>query len=149
VKGIVRTLFPMLSVEHLDRALEFYRDLLGGSETYRFPETGPPVFVVVQLGDSEVGLGQLGASPPLHRQVQRPASGHRIELCLYVEDVDATTDRLRKASTPVLLEPQDQPWGERVAYVADPDGNLLMLTRAPPEPAAERASEPSDPFPSR
>ncbi|WP_437577674.1 VOC family protein [Sorangium sp. So ce887] len=30
---------------------------------------------------------------------------------------------------PIVLEPADRPWGERVAYVADPDGNLVMLTR--------------------
>jgi uncharacterized glyoxalase superfamily protein PhnB len=29
----------------------------------------------------------------------------------------------------LLLEPTDQPWGERVAYVSDPDGNRVMLTR--------------------
>lgn len=129
MKGIVRGLFPMLSVDDLSRSLGFYRDLLGGSENYRFPETGPPAFVVVRLGESDIGLGQLGEGPPLHGQVQRPAQGHRIELCLYVADVDATVERLKQAGTPVLLAPRDQPWGERVAYVADPDGNLLMLTR--------------------
>ncbi len=145
MKGIVRSLFPMLSVEDLPRSLAFYRDLLGGSENYRFPETGPPAFVVVRLGESDVGLGQLGDGPPLHGQAQRPAQGHRIELCLYVADVDATVDRLKQAGTPVLLAPQDQPWGERVAYVADPDGNLLMLTREQPEPEPKVEA----PFPDR
>jgi lactoylglutathione lyase len=28
---------------------------------------------------------------------------------------------------PVLLPPTDQPWGERIAYIADPDENLIML----------------------
>ena len=128
-----------LKVADLERSLKFYRDLLGGSENYRFPETGPPAFVVVRLGESDVGLGQLGDGAPLHGQAQRPAQGHRIELCLYVADVDATVERLKQSGTPVLLAPQDQPWGERVAYVADPDGNLLMLTCAPrdPEPKVE------------
>ena len=30
--------------------------------------------------------------------------------------------------TPLVLEPVDQRWGERVAYLEDPDGNLVMLT---------------------
>jgi lactoylglutathione lyase len=30
---------------------------------------------------------------------------------------------------PILVEPAGQAWGERVAYVTDPDGNLVMLTR--------------------
>ncbi|HMJ16418.1 MAG TPA: VOC family protein [Polyangiaceae bacterium] len=138
MKSIVRRLFPMLSVEDMARSLRFYRDLLDGSESYRFPETGTPAFMVVRLGDSDIGLGQLGNAPPLHGQVQRPATGHRMELCIYVEDVDATVERLKQGGVPVLLEPQDQPWGERVAYVADPDGNLLMLTH-------DEASRPSEP----
>jgi lactoylglutathione lyase len=68
------------------------------------------------------------SNAPLHGQPQRPAAGHRVELCVYVEDVDETVEAARAAQAHVLLEPTDQPWGERVAYVADPDGNLVMLT---------------------
>jgi len=67
---------------------------------------------------------------PLHGQAQRPATGHRIELCVYVDDVDAAAEAARAAGAPVLLEPADQSWGERIAYVGDPDGNLVMLTAA-------------------
>ncbi|XXU62221.1 VOC family protein [Sorangium sp. So ce1097] len=125
----MRRLLPMLSAQSLEKALDFYGTLLGGVETYRFPEGGPAVFVALRLGESEIGLGALGAGPALHGQPLRPASGHRMELCVYVDDVDATVERLRAAGVPVLLEPADQPWGERIAYVADPDGNLVMLTR--------------------
>ncbi|WP_233166264.1 glyoxalase/bleomycin resistance/extradiol dioxygenase family protein [Archangium sp. Cb G35] len=123
-------MFPMLSTENLEHALGFYRGLLGGTETYRFPEDGPPAFVVLRLGESDIGLGALSPdSRPLHGQAQRPALGHRIELCVYVDDVDATIERMRAGGVPILLEPTEQPWGERVAYVSDPDGNLVMLTR--------------------
>ncbi|XXX77449.1 VOC family protein [Sorangium sp. So ce134] len=125
----VKRMFPMLSTESLERAIGFYGTLLGGVETFRFPDVGPAAFVALQLGESEIGLGALGDGPALHGQPQRPASGHRIELCVYVDDVDATVERLRAAGVPVVLDPADQPWGERVAYVADPDGNLVMLTR--------------------
>ncbi|WP_224241378.1 VOC family protein [Hyalangium gracile] len=122
-------MFPMLSCENLERSLGFYRELLGGTETYRFPEDGPPAFISLRLGESEIGLGAMGSGAPLHGQALRPAQGHRIELCVYVEDVDATTERLRAGGVPIVLPPSDQPWGERVAYVSDPDGNLVMLTR--------------------
>ncbi|EYF03479.1 VOC family protein [Chondromyces apiculatus] len=125
----VRRLFPMLSAADFSRSVHFYRDLLGGTETYRFPDSGDPVFLVMKLGESELGLGAIGAEPPLHGMPLRPAQGHRIELCVYVDDVDATVAHLRASGVPIVLEPRDQPWGERVAYVSDPDGNLLMLTR--------------------
>jgi lactoylglutathione lyase len=121
-----RRLFPMLSAGDLGASIAFYRDLLGGSEAYRFPDDDP-VFVTLRLGDSEIGIGAL-TDEPVHGRPQRPASGHRIELCVYVDDVDATVEAARAADAPVVLEPADQPWGERIAYVADPDGNLVMLT---------------------
>jgi lactoylglutathione lyase len=126
--GPARKLFPMLSTLDLDRALDFYGGLLGGVETYRIPDE-QPVFVVLRLGDSEIGLGRITGAPALHGQPQRPAQGHRIELCVYVDDVDATVARMRTAGVRVLVEPVDQPWGERIAYVVDPDDNLVMLTR--------------------
>jgi lactoylglutathione lyase len=121
-----RRMFPMLSAEDFDASIAFYRDLLGGTEAYRFPEDDP-AFVTLLLGDSEIGIGRLSGAP-VHGRRQRPASGHRIELCVYVDDVDGTVDAARAARVPVVLEPRDQPWGERMAYVADPDGNLVMLT---------------------
>jgi lactoylglutathione lyase len=48
---------------------------------------------------------------------------------MYVDDVDAAVARLRAAHVPITLEPTQQPWGERVAYATDPDGNLVMLTQ--------------------
>ncbi len=119
-------MFPMLSAGDLGSSIAFYRDLLGGVEEYRFPEHDP-VFVTLRVGESELGIGAL-SDAPVHGRPQRPASGHRIELCVYVGDVDATVDAARAADVPVVLEPVDQPWGERIAYVADPDGNLVMLT---------------------
>jgi lactoylglutathione lyase len=124
-----RSLFPMLSVTDLDRSIAFYGGALGGAETYRFPSDGPPAFVVLRIGSSDIGLGAIGATPPLHGRALRPATGHRVELCVYVQDVDEAVEALRTTGTTVVLEPADQPWGERIAYVEDPDGNLVMLTR--------------------
>lgn len=124
-----KRIFPMLSVASLERAEEFYAGLLGGEERYRFPPDGPPEFVTLGFGETELGLGALGDAPPLHGQPLRPAIGHRIELCVYVEDLDATMARARDAGVPVLLPPTARPWGERVAYLEDPDGNLVMVVQ--------------------
>lgn len=122
-----RRVLPMLSVGSLERSLAFYAGLLGGAERFRFPPEGPAAFVTLAFGETELGLGALGAGPPLHGQPQRPATGHRIELCVYVDDLDATVERARAAQVPLLLPPTAQPWGERVAYLRDPDDNLVML----------------------
>jgi lactoylglutathione lyase len=114
-------LFPMLSAEDLAASISFYTGF-GAIEAYRFPEDDP-VFVTLRFGDSELGIGAMRGAP-IHGRPQRPAAGHRIELCLYVDDVDAAAAR---AGT-VVTAPRDMPWGERIAYVEDPDGNLVMLT---------------------
>jgi len=126
---VASKLFPMLSCGDLERSLAFYRDLLGGVETYRFPEQGEPAFIALTVGESsEIGLG--GVAPePLHGRAQRPASGHRVELCVYVDDVDGIFERASAEGFEAVADPADMPWGERIAWIADPDGNLVMLTR--------------------
>ena len=126
--GRAQSVMPMLSVDDLDNAVALYGGILGGEPTYRFPPEGEPAFVVLRFGGSEVGLAVAGGSPPLHGRPTRPVTGHRIELCIYVDDVDAAVEAMRGAGVEVVVEPADMSWGERIAYVADPDGNLVMLT---------------------
>lgn len=121
-------LIPMLSCGDLERSLVFYRDLLGGAEAYRFPEQGAPEFMALRIGESEIGLGPIPAQP-LHGRPQRPATGHRMELCVYVDDVDEVFARAGAAGFETVADPAPTPWGERIAWLADPDGNLVMLTR--------------------
>lgn len=115
----------MLSVADLEAAVGFYGGLLGGEETYRFPDDGAAAFVVLRLGESDIGLAVPGE--PLHGLSMRPVTGHRIELCVYVDDLEGIVAAMRDHGVPIVLEPTDQPWGERVAYVCDPEGNLVML----------------------
>jgi uncharacterized glyoxalase superfamily protein PhnB len=57
-------------------------------------------------------------------------SAPRFEMFVYVDDVDEVVAQLRGVDGRVLKEPQDMFWGERVAYVADPDGNPVALAAA-------------------
>jgi lactoylglutathione lyase len=98
--------------------VHFYVALLGGRITYQYPDTGTPAYVTLALGRSSLGLAaDAKAAPP----------SDRFELCAYTKDVDAAVGRLRAAGVRILLEPEDQPWGERMARVADPDGNRVAL----------------------
>jgi lactoylglutathione lyase len=46
-----------------------------------------------------------------------------------VDEVDRLVEELRAGGVNVLREPADMPWGERVAYVTDPDGNPVALAQ--------------------
>lgn len=116
---MIDEMFPILSTPDLARSLGFYRDLLGGDVTYRFPADGEPAYVTVQLGRSQLGIGQQN-EPDVH-------SNDRITLWVYADDCDAGLDRLRDGGVRVIQEPTDQPWGERTATVVDPDGNHVII----------------------
>jgi lactoylglutathione lyase len=116
--------FPIYSTPDLTRALTFYRDLLGGVETYRFPAEGPPSYVGLRIGVSEVGVGQ-------DATVDAASAPRAVALCVYADDCDAAVAMLRGAGVAVLEEPSDQPWGERMAKVTDPDGNPVVILSRP------------------
>jgi lactoylglutathione lyase len=108
--------FPILTVRDLPAVLAFYTGLLGFQETYRFPDEGAAQFVTVKLGRSELGLGAGQAEPAAS-----------FSLCVYADDCDVAVAKLRAAGTPVIEEPADQPWGERMARVTDPAGNEVVI----------------------
>jgi lactoylglutathione lyase len=117
--------FPIVYVRDLPRALAFYRDGLGFEETYRQPPEGEPGFVSLELENTKVGLVVFSA--PESFLGRTPGDGLRFELWLYCDDVDAAVERLAAEGAPVLRAPENMPWGERLAYVADPDGNPISL----------------------
>ncbi len=126
---MITELFPILTTADLERSLGFYRDLLGGVVTYEFPgPDGAPAYVGLNLGSSHLGIGR---EPSFE-----PGAGRRaVSLWVYADDCDAVVERLRVAGVRIVEEPADQPWGERVARVLDPDGNEVIVgSRSPDGP---------------
>jgi lactoylglutathione lyase len=118
---VVTELFPILSTPDIERALAFYRDLLGGTVGYQFPgPDGDPVYVGLDIGASHLGIG-LAADGVVGGQPRA------MSLWVYTDDCDAAIELLRAAGIRVTEEPADQPWGERVARVLDPDGNEVII----------------------
>jgi lactoylglutathione lyase len=120
---VFNTVFPIITTRDIGAALGFYRDLLGATVGYEFPgPEGQPVYVGLELGDAHLGIGWDPGSPA-------EPSG-RFSLWVYADDCDAAVERLRAAGVEIVEEPADQPWGERVARVLDPDRNLVLIGQA-------------------
>ncbi len=114
------TVLAILNTPDLDRALRFYTGLFDTQEFQRVPKEGPTFFVGLRIGDSDLGLvsdGQTVAGEP-----------GRILISVDVPDVDALLDRVTELGGQVSGPPNDMPWGQRVAHVRDPDGNVVNLT---------------------
>lgn len=116
---MIDSAYPIVEVPDLEDALRFYRDGLGANVVYRFPPTGDPVYVTLQTGTSQLGLGLAEGATA--------GAGAGILLWFYVEDVDETTAALAASGVTVIEEPSDTEWGERVSLVADPFGTRVRL----------------------
>lgn len=114
-------LFPIVLTTDMAAALAFYRDQLGGVVSFEYPgPDGDPAYVGLEIGTAHlgIGLGPTAAGGALPRP---------ISLWVYADRCDAAVERLRAAGTTIVEEPADQPWGERVARVLDPDGNEVII----------------------
>ena len=79
---------------------------------------GEPEYVTMERGSWIIGISAIGATEQ-----------DRFGFWIYVDDADSTLERLRSGA-PVVAEPEDQPWGERVARIRDPGGHLVYLGAA-------------------
>ncbi|MER8119424.1 MULTISPECIES: VOC family protein [unclassified Streptomyces] len=134
----VRLAQCFIAVDDHDKALAFYRDILGlevrndvAFEGMRWVTVGSP-----HQPDVEIVLEPPGASPdasPTDRQAlaELLAKGMLRGVILATDDCDALWERLRASGADVLQEPTDQPWGVRDCAFRDPAGNLLRCSQRP------------------
>ncbi len=118
--------YVVLIVEQLDRALGFYVEVLGLSLGHR---SGP--YAQLNTGTTRLALYERAAmSETLGRALRAPAQdAPGFELGFKVSDVDAAFSALLKQGAPVVTPPTDRHWGQRTAYVRDPDGHLIELAQ--------------------
>jgi catechol 2,3-dioxygenase-like lactoylglutathione lyase family enzyme len=126
-----------ISVGSLDRALEFYRDVLGmevavqtriGGDKYDaiLGLTGVSGRVaLLRLGDLQIELFEFERPCPLPSQPNRPVCDHGIShFCIEVTDIHAIYAHLAAAGIRFHCPPQ-QFSGAIATYARDPDGNVL------------------------
>ena len=114
----LRAVTPYFHPRGTDRLIDFLRAAFGGevTERHQAPD-GSVQHAKVRIGDSFVEVGEA------HGQWQpMPAA-----LYLYVDDVDTVARHAVAAGAALLRSPENQPYGERVAYVEDPAGNIWYV----------------------
>jgi PhnB protein len=112
------TVTPYLIVQEAAQLINFVKEAFAATELFRGTGSAGGIHAEVRIGDSIVMIGGGGA----WRGEPIPAA-----IYLYMDDVDAVYKRALQAGAASLSEPADQPYGDRIAGVKDPFGNVWYI----------------------
>jgi catechol 2,3-dioxygenase-like lactoylglutathione lyase family enzyme len=132
-----------LSVSSLDRALAFYRDVLGmqvvaeGVLDERYDAitdlTGVRCKgVMLRIGTLQIELFEFANPRPKPGDRDRPVCDHGItHIAIQVTDIEQVYKRLTAAGVTFHCPPQKFSSGNKATYGRDPDGNVFELLERP------------------
>lgn len=112
---ILRVWDVTFSVTDLDKAADFYENVLGLSLKYRYS-----TYIGFDCGGVEIGLVP---GTPISEQQGAPL------VDFLVQDIEKVWRTLAEHGVQFLKEPHDTPWGGRIALFTDPDGNILQMVQ--------------------
>ncbi|HYM52617.1 MAG TPA: VOC family protein [Candidatus Dormibacteraeota bacterium] len=134
-----REAFPIIYTDDVDSLVTFYVDAFGFELGMHWPAEGPMEYAFLRLSPLGIGIGRY---PRDAVTAEAPPNGKaQFELWVYADDVDAAVERVCACGATLLEPAADQPWGERVAFVADPDGHPIHIGAAlAPEGGSDAAT---------
>jgi lactoylglutathione lyase len=121
---MVSRAFPVFYATDVERVATFW-GRLGFERHFQLPPEGEPGYVGLRSGTAELAV--TNAQWASDRYGMTMGTGPRVEMYVYVRDLDGLLGQLRELGVDVLREAEDMPWGERIATVGDPEGNPVAL----------------------
>lgn len=117
-----------LFVNDMGKMIRFYRDVLGFE--IKEDENALNVYLIKD-GTLFMLYERKNFEKMTSRQYEyiNGLNGH-FEIALYVdtfEEVDIEYKKAISKGATSVLEPTDEPWGQRTCYIADPEGNLIEI----------------------
>lgn len=133
----VRLQNSFLKVDDADKAIAFYRDVLGfevrndvGYGEMRWVTVGPPSQPDVNIV-LEPPVADPGTSPTDREAIgDLLAKGLLGGLVLTCAELEQTFEHLEATGVDIVQEPMDQDWGVRDFAVRDPAGNMIRIGQA-------------------
>ena len=136
IKGFHHTGFV---VSDLEKAVAFYRDIVGLEEQGRYERIGEGIQQVVGYDNAHLQIALMGVGGHNLELIQylSPSSGQRpteersvlgaTHLCIQVDDIEKTFQTLVNNGATKLNPPKELASGRTACYLQDPDGNWLEL----------------------
>ncbi len=120
------TITPYLTTRNTNEAIKFYQKAFGACEAGRLvmPDGGI-AHAEIQIGDSKIMISE--ESEEWGNLSPQALNGSPVNLCIYVEDVDAVFAKAIAAGASVLREVEDQFYGDRMGSLKDPFGHIWSI----------------------
>jgi catechol 2,3-dioxygenase-like lactoylglutathione lyase family enzyme len=120
--------YAVLIVADLERAVRFYSECVG-IQLEKRSATGH--YAQLNTGTTRVGLySREGMAKTLGLTLEAPSpTAPGFALGFNGGDVDAAYARLIAGGASAAVAPENRPWGQRTAWVRDPDGHLVELSQ--------------------
>jgi predicted enzyme related to lactoylglutathione lyase len=115
VTMLLRVWDVTLTVSEMERSVGFYANELELPQKYQFSN-------YAGFNCRGVKISLVPGTPPANCD-EIPC------LDFLVDDIDQAYNILSKKGVHFVKKPHDTPWGERIALLADPDGNRLQLVQ--------------------
>ena len=118
--------YVILIVEDLERTLDFYTQVLGLRLGHRSGD-----YAQMATGPTRLGFSTRTAmAQAVGFSLTKPApDAAGFEIGFKVPEVDAAYNELVQKGAGEATPPMTRPWGQRTAYVRDPDGHLIELAQ--------------------
>ena len=97
-----------------------------------------PVFAELITPTATLAIGDVSMVPAFAPGSAEAAANRSAIFEFLVDDVDAEFERLTAAGLETVTVPALMPWGNRVFFLRDPDGNLVGLFKPETPEAVER-----------
>lgn len=120
------TVTPYLIVTNTDKAIEFYKEAFGATESMRLTSPdGKVMHAEIKIGDSPVML--CDECPDWNALSPQTIGGTAVSIMLYLEEVDTVIDRAVAAGATLTMPVADQFWGDRMGTISDPFGHKWTI----------------------
>ncbi len=111
-----------LVTNNIDSLVSFYTMLTGAAAARLAPD-----FAEIRLEGAIVAISTERAVQQFNVGAATAAANRSAILEFQVDDVDAVRTRLADAPINFVMQPTNQPWGNRSMLLRDPDGNLINI----------------------